>query len=210
MAATDLVLALTGASGSIYGVRLLEVLLAAGRSVYLTLSPAAVEVLQRELGRTVRLDQFEAARPARRQSADGAWADRLPPLPRLPGRHRQRLLPHGRHGHLSVQHGDRGGRRARTVAKPHPAGGGRASQGAPPAGPRAARDAAGAGPAPQPDHLRGSGAVILPAMPGFYTRPKSLDDLVDFVVGRVCDQLGVAHRLFERWGQGPPCPPDVE
>jgi 4-hydroxy-3-polyprenylbenzoate decarboxylase len=37
-------------------------------------------------------------------------------------------------------------------------------------------------------------------MPGFYTRPKTVADMVDFVVGRVCDQLGVEHRLFERWG----------
>jgi flavin prenyltransferase len=45
-----------------------------------------------------------------------------------------------------------------------------------------------------------AGAVILPAMPAFYTRPKSVEDMVDFVVGRVCDQLGVEHRLLERWG----------
>src|SRR5687768_13356672 len=58
MAVNDLVLALTGASGAPYGVRLLEVLLRAGRTVHLTLSPAAVEVLERELDRRPRLDQF--------------------------------------------------------------------------------------------------------------------------------------------------------
>ena len=47
-----------------------------------------------------------------------------------------------------------------------------------------------------------AGAVVLPAMPGFYTRPQSVDDLVDFVVGRVCDQLGVEHHLFKRLGRG--------
>src|SRR5262249_40476742 len=57
MAVTDFVLALTGASGVAYGVRLLEVLLQAGRAVHLTLSPAAAEVLEQELGRTGRLDQ---------------------------------------------------------------------------------------------------------------------------------------------------------
>src|SRR4029079_7342936 len=45
-----------------------------------------------------------------------------------------------------------------------------------------------------------AGAIVLPAMPAFYTRPKTVDDMVDFVVGRVCDQLGVEHRLFPRWG----------
>src|SRR5262249_25856276 len=59
MAASDLVLALTGASGAPYGVRLLEVLLRAGRAVHLTISPSAVEVMERELDRQVRLDQFD-------------------------------------------------------------------------------------------------------------------------------------------------------
>src|SRR5205823_1489212 len=59
MAATDLVLAMTGASGAPYGIRLLEVLLRAGRTVHLTISPAAVQVLQQELDRTVNLEQFE-------------------------------------------------------------------------------------------------------------------------------------------------------
>ena len=39
-----------------------------------------------------------------------------------------------------------------------------------------------------------AGAVVLPAMPGWYHRPQSLDDLVEFVVARICDQLGVAER----------------
>jgi 4-hydroxy-3-polyprenylbenzoate decarboxylase len=46
-----------------------------------------------------------------------------------------------------------------------------------------------------------AGAVVLPAMPAFYTLPKSVGDLVDFVVGRVCDQLGVEHQLLKRWGE---------
>jgi 4-hydroxy-3-polyprenylbenzoate decarboxylase len=44
------------------------------------------------------------------------------------------------------------------------------------------------------------GAVILPAMPGFYHRPRRLEDLVDFVVGRILDHLGVEHDLVPRWG----------
>ena len=48
--------------------------------------------------------------------------------------------------------------------------------------------------------LADAGAVILPAMPGFYQRPQSIDDLVNFIVGRICDQLGVEHALFKRWG----------
>lgn len=48
--------------------------------------------------------------------------------------------------------------------------------------------------------LSQAGAVVLPAMPGFYHGPQTLDDLVDFVVGKVLDQLGIVHDLFERWG----------
>lgn len=45
------------------------------------------------------------------------------------------------------------------------------------------------------------GAVILPANPGFYHHPASVQDLVDFVVARILDHLGVPHRLMERWGK---------
>lgn len=44
------------------------------------------------------------------------------------------------------------------------------------------------------------GAVILPPNPGFYTGPASIEDLVDFVVARILDQLGVEHALMKRWG----------
>lgn len=48
--------------------------------------------------------------------------------------------------------------------------------------------------------LSKAGAQILPAMPAFYQQPKSVDDLVDFVVGKTLDSLGVEHQLFKRWG----------
>lgn len=49
--------------------------------------------------------------------------------------------------------------------------------------------------------LSRSGAVILPPSPGFYHQPKTIDDLVDFVVARILDRLGIAHRLMPRWGE---------
>ena len=47
-----------------------------------------------------------------------------------------------------------------------------------------------------------AGAVVLPAAPGFYHRPKSIDDLVTFVVARVLDQLSVDHDSARRWSSG--------
>ncbi len=48
--------------------------------------------------------------------------------------------------------------------------------------------------------LARSGAVILPANPGFYHHPEHVQDVVDFVVARILDHLGVAHSLMPRWG----------
>jgi len=48
--------------------------------------------------------------------------------------------------------------------------------------------------------LAHAGAVILPAIPGFYNHPKTVEDMVDFVVARILDQVGVKHQLFKRWG----------
>ena len=50
--------------------------------------------------------------------------------------------------------------------------------------------------------LRRAGAVVLFLAPGFYHRPQRIGDLVDFVVARALDQLGIENRLAPRWGQG--------
>lgn len=44
-----------------------------------------------------------------------------------------------------------------------------------------------------------AGAVVLPACPAFYSRPQSLDDLIDVLVGRVLDQIGIDNNLYPRW-----------
>lgn len=49
--------------------------------------------------------------------------------------------------------------------------------------------------------LAEAGAIVVPASPAFYHKPSSIDDLVDFVVGKVLDQVGVEHQLFRRWGE---------
>ena len=49
--------------------------------------------------------------------------------------------------------------------------------------------------------LRQAGAVILFAAPGFYHGAETIDDLVDFIVARILDQLGLDNTLVSRWGQ---------
>jgi 4-hydroxy-3-polyprenylbenzoate decarboxylase len=45
-----------------------------------------------------------------------------------------------------------------------------------------------------------AGAIILPAMPPFYHRPKSIDDLINYMVGKVLDLMGIENSIYERWG----------
>lgn len=199
----DLVVAITGASGSAYAVRLVEVLLRAGRTVHLTLSPAAAEVLAQELERAVRLeaDRFDPA------ALLGPAADGLD-VSRLRYHHHRDLragiasgsfltagmavcpcsmgtlaaIAHGTSGNLIHRAADvHLKERRKLVLVPREA----------PLGLVQLRNMTA---------VAEAGAVVLPAAPGFYHRPRSIGDLVDFVVGRVCDQLGVEHRLFERWG----------
>ena len=49
--------------------------------------------------------------------------------------------------------------------------------------------------------LARAGALILPANPGFYYQPQQINDLVDFIVGRILDHLDIHHNLMPRWGQ---------
>ena len=200
---SDLVVAFTGASGSPYGVRLVEVLLRAGRTVHLTISPAAAEVFEYEIGRPLCLAEAEFD-PA---ALLGPAADGLD-LSRLRYHHFRNfragiasgsfptagmaVCPCSMGTLAAVAHGVAENlihraadvhlkERRKLVLVPRET----------PLGLIQVRNLAAAAEA---------GAVVLPAMPAFYTRPQSVSDMVDFVVGRVCDQFGVEHRLFGRWG----------
>jgi 4-hydroxy-3-polyprenylbenzoate decarboxylase len=58
--------------------------------------------------------------------------------------------------------------------------------------------------------LRRAGADIVAAMPAFYNKPKTISDMVDMIVGRVLDRLGIDNDLFQRWGHGPDTRPEDE
>ena len=47
--------------------------------------------------------------------------------------------------------------------------------------------------------LQDAGAIILPAMPGFYHKPSTIDEIIDHLVGKILDQLKIRHELFTRW-----------
>lgn len=202
VAAGDLVLAMSGASGAPYGIRLLEVLLRAGRTVHLTISPAATQVLEQELDRKVRLDAFEL-RHLLGESTELASSDRLHyyhfrdfragiasgsfltagmvVCPCSMGT--VAAIAHGLSENLIHRAADvhlKERRKLVLVPRETPL---HAIQ---------LRNLAACAEA---------GAVVLPAMPAFYTRPRSLDDCVNFIVGRICDQLGVEHQLLRRWSE---------
>jgi 4-hydroxy-3-polyprenylbenzoate decarboxylase len=225
----DLVVAITGASGAIYAIRLLEVLLVAGRTVHLTISPAAKLVLNKELDLEVDLDNFDlrqllpldsalaadsALRALRTQrivpTADPSSVFNEAPqgkilyhhfgdfragiasgsfltggmaicpcsmgtLASIAHGHSENLIQRAADVHLKER------RKLVLVPRETPLG------------------------SIQLENMKrvaDAGGVILPAMPGFYHNPHTIHDLVDFVVGRICDHLEIEHNLFKRWGQG--------
>ena len=195
--ADDLVVAMTGASGSPYGVRLLDILLRAGRTVHLVISPAATQVMERELGVTVDLANFDPRlllktadtsrlhyhhfRDFSAGIASGSFRTAgMAVCPCSMGT--VAAIAHGTSENLIHRAADvHLKERRKLILVPRET----------PLGLIQLRNLAA---------VAEAGAVVLPAMPAFYTLPKTVEDMVDFVVGRVCDQLGVEHRLFPRWG----------
>jgi 4-hydroxy-3-polyprenylbenzoate decarboxylase len=200
MAASDLVLAMTGASGAPYGIRLLEVLLQAGRTIHLTISPAAVTVIKQETDRDVCLDSFRL-------------------LDLLPGMTPERARQVQYHDYRDFRAGIASGSFFTGGMVICPCSMGTAGAIAHGLSQNLIHRAADVHlkerrklilvPRETPlgiVQLRNltlcaeAGAVVLPAMPAFYTRPQALGDAVDFIVGRICDQLAVEHQLLKRWG----------
>ena len=203
-------LAFTGASGMPYGLRLLECLLAADTRVYLLYSPAAQIVARQELDLTF---------PTQPAAAAAYFAQRF-------GAQTGQLTVFGREDWMAPVASGSNPADAMAVC-PCSMG----TLGAIAAGladnliERAAdvmlkeRRPLVLVPRETPlsaIHLESmlklarAGAVILPPAPGFYGRPQSIAEMIDFVVARILDQLGVSHPLGPRWGAARAAPPVVE
>ena len=214
------VLAMTGASGSAYGLRLLEVLITVGCDVHLTISPAAARVMQEELDFEVDLSRAHElaaipSSPNAPQRLREMWTGARP----IAASPRPGTVTYHSHSDYAAGIASGSFRTRGMVICPCSLG-------------TLAAVASGISthlvhrvadvhlkerrklivvPRETPLseiqlenmlRLSRAGAVILPAMPGLYHRPNSLMDLIDFVVARICDQLDVEVALSPRWGEG--------
>ncbi len=224
-----IVVAITGASGSIYAVRLLEVLLVAGMDVHLTISANAVSVFKQELGLKIDLDNFDISQilpegddqpeDSKLMSlrSDSASAYAMSSVFSESDITRERLTYHH---YFDFYSGIASGsfltdgmiicpcstgtmasianglssnlihRAADVHLKEH-----RKLIVVPRETPISTLQLANL------HKLSSNGAIILPASPGFYHGALTIHDLIDFIVGRICDQLGINHNLSQRWGE---------
>jgi 4-hydroxy-3-polyprenylbenzoate decarboxylase len=197
--AHPLVLAISGASGAVYAVRLLEMLVQAGRDVHLTISPSGRDVLKQELHVRVDLETFDVAKLVDLTEKAGRilyhhYQDFHSPI--ASGSHltdgmvicpcsggtlgtiacgtATNLLHRAAEVHLKER------RKLILVPRETPLS------------------------LIQIDNMKRvveAGATLLPAAPGWYHGVNNVMDLVDFVVARILDQLGVEHGLSKRWSK---------
>ena len=186
---------MTGASGAPYAVRLLQVLSRFERTIHLTVSNSAVQVLHEELGLDVSLDSFNPAfagvAPGRlvyhhyqdfnAPIASGSFPTAgmviipcsMSTLAAIAAGTTSNLITRAADVHLKER------RKLILVLRETPL---------------------------SLIHLENmvkvtrAGAIVLPAMPGWYHRPRQIRDLIDFVVARICDQIGIQNALVPRWG----------
>ena len=194
-------LAITGASGVQYGLRLLECLVQAGHHVYVLISPAAQVVIATE----TELSVSHRPEEARRQLCDLMHCDIeqitvfgkenwMAPI--ASGSHRAdamvvcpcssatlSAIAHGTSGDLIERAADVMLKEQRKLILVH------------------REMPLSAIHLDNMSTLARLGVTIMPASPGFYHKPQTVQDLVDFVVARILDHLQVEHTLIPRWGQ---------
>lgn len=193
-----LVLAMSGASGAPYAVKLLQVLCRAGKTVHLTISTSGAQVLREETGLSVALNRFDPSvfgdlgtgqliyhHQSDFNAGIASGSFRTAGMVVSPcSMSTLASIAHGITGNLITRAADvhlKERRKLILVPRETPL---------------------------SLVHLENmasvtrAGAIVLPAMPGWYHQPRSLDDLIGFVVARICDQLGVEVDLMDRWGSG--------
>ncbi|MCA9186446.1 MAG: flavin prenyltransferase UbiX [Pirellulaceae bacterium] len=191
-----IVVAITGASGAAYATRLLQILAQFERPVHLTISPSGAEVLRHECAVEVDLQRFDAGPLGVAHDAIvyHHYQDFMAPiasgsfltggmvicpcsgstLSSVAHASSTNLIQRAADVHLKER------RRLILVPRETPLSLG------------------------QLENMKTAcqyGAVILPAMPGWYHGVDSLQDLIDFVVARILDQLEIPHELMRRWGE---------
>ncbi|MCH2113664.1 MAG: UbiX family flavin prenyltransferase [Pirellulales bacterium] len=219
---------ITGASGAVYVVRLIEVLLATGHDVHLSISPSGAQVIDQEMDLAVDLENFKAT-DLMLDNVAAAEDSKIRPLQAIAGSGTSdsNVLAGeaGRIGELHYHHYQDFGAPV--------ASGSFLTQGmvvCPCSGTTLSAIAHGAAgnliqraaevhlkerrrlilvpretPLSMP-HIENmqfatrAGAVVMPASPGWYHGVTTLRDLVDFMAARICDQLGIDNCLIKRWG----------
>lgn len=198
------VLAMTGASGSVYGLKLLKVMLKSGLTVHFTCSGAAQQVFLAEQGWSISLEQvslldlypgedkwtetvsdrFHYYHPSDFSAGMASGSFRTAGMAIVPcSMGSLASIAHGLSTNLIQRAADvhlKERRKLVLVPRETPLG------------------------SIQLENMKricDAGGIILPAMPGFYHQPQSIDDLVDFIVARICDQLDIPHRLAKRWSE---------
>jgi 4-hydroxy-3-polyprenylbenzoate decarboxylase len=221
--------AITGASGAVYSVRLIEVLLATGHDVHLSITPSGAKVIRHEMDLNVDLEDFQAAdmmlenvteaadsKIRLLQASAGIGTSDSNVLSAEGGRLGQLVYHHFRDFNAPIASGSfltRGmivcpcsgttlsaiahaaaGNLIQRVAEVHLKGR-RPLIVVPRETPLSL---------PHIDNMRQvtlAGGIVLPAAPGWYHGVTTLRDLVDFIVARICDQLGIDNCLIRRWGE---------
>jgi 4-hydroxy-3-polyprenylbenzoate decarboxylase len=210
-----IIVGVTGASGAAYAVRLVDVLLRAGRDVHLTISPSGAAVIEQELGLKVDLNEFDPASIALERVAflkSGELPTSAAGVPRGTLRychHADFMAPMASGSFLAAGMAivPCSGTTLSAIAS------GSASNLVQRAAEVCLKERRKLVLVPREtpvslthiDNMRRAteaGAVVLPASPGWYHGVETLADLVDFVVARICDQLGVRNALISRWGEG--------
>lgn len=198
MSIKNLAVGITGASGAIYGIRLVQELLRGGHTVHLMITEAGWQVFRDELDWQTE-DRKRLLEERLQQEFIGQlhyWGLRDFSCPVASGSHQgdgMIIIPcsmgtlsgiaNGASGNLLERAADvmlKEGRKMILVPRETPF---------------------------NAIHLENMltlsrlGVKILPAMPGYYQKPKTMDDLINFVVGKALDALDIPHSLFRRWGE---------